>query len=525
MLEVFSMLKYREVLRLHAQNLSNRSIASSSGCSRNSVAEILSRANELQVSWPFDKDITDVELQGILFPEKNKSDIRKQPDCEHIHREMARSGVTLSLLWHEYVEDCRHRQEVPYSYRQFCRFYNRYATVSKATMRIKRKPGEIMEVDWAGQTMFIKDQITGETIPAYIFVAALPCSQYAYVEAFISVSTEYWISAHIRAFRHFGGVTRMIVPDNLKTGVVKASSTDPIINRTYQEMAEHYHTVIMPARVRHPKDKPSVEGTVGIISTWIIASLRNEQFFTVADLNKAILEKLDEFNQKDFQKKSGSRQSAFLEEEKFALLPLPASPYELANWKKAIVQYDYHISVDKMFYSIPYEYIKHEVDIRITQKIIEVFFKNFRIASHMRLEGKEGQLSTLPEHMPIHHKHYLDFNRDYYLEWAKTIGPYTLAMVHAILDSYKVEKQALKSCMGLTKLADQYSIERVETASKRALSYSPRPNLSSIKTILKTGQDKLLHSTDRQTSPLTNNDEVLSYGFTRGAAYYGRKEK
>ncbi|WP_026045757.1 IS21 family transposase [Paenisporosarcina sp. TG-14] len=517
------MLKYREVLRLYAQNLSNRSIASSSGCSRNSVAEIISRANELQVSWPFDKDVNDEELQGILFPEKNKSDIRKRPDCEYIHREMARSGVTLSLLWHEYVEACRNRLEIPYSYRQYCRFYHRFATVSKATMRIKRKPGEIMEVDWAGQTMFIKDQITGEMIPAYIFVAALPCSQYAYVEAFQSVSSENWISAHIHAFRHFGGVTRMIVPDNLKTGVVKASSTDPIINRTYQEMAEHYHTVIMPARVRHPKDKASVEGTVGIISTWIIASLRNEQFFTVSELNKAILEKLAEFNQKDFQKKNGNRLSAFLEEEKFALLPLPASPYELANWKKETVSYDYHILAEKMFYSVPNEYIKHEVDIRITQKIIEVFFKNYRIASHMRLEGKEGKLSTLPEHMPIHHKQYLDFNRDYYLKWAKAIGPYTLAVVHSILDSYKVEKQALKSCMGLTKLADQYSIERVEKASKRALSYLPRPNLSSVKTILKTGQDKL-HSNDRQPVT-TTKEEVSSHGFTRGAAYYGRKEK
>lgn len=251
--------------------------------------------------------------------------------------------------------------------------------------------------------------------------------------------------------------------------------------------------------------------------------MRNEQFFTVSELNKAILEKLAEFNQKDFQKKKGNRLSAFLEEEKFALLPLPASPYELANWKKESVSYDYHILAEKMYYSVPNEYIKHEVDIRITQKIIEVFFKNFRIASHMRLGGKEGQLSTLPEHMPMHHKQYLDFNRDYYLKWAKAIGPFTLAVVHSILDSYKVEKQALKSCMGLTKLADQYSIERVEKASKRALSYSPRPNLSSIKTILKTGQDKL-HSNDRQTVT-TTKEEVSSHGFTRGAAYYGRKEK
>lgn len=517
------MIKYREILRLKAQGLSNRSVASSCGCSRNTVGDVLKRAQELQVSWPFERDITDTELQMLLFPEKNKSDLRKQPDCEHIHKELAKSGVTLSLLWHEYAEACRHRREIPYSYRQFCRFYHNYATVTKATMRIKRKPGEIMEVDWAGQTAFLKDQITGEAIPAYVFVAALPCSQYAYVEAFLSMNTDNWITAHIHAFDFFGGVTQMVVPDNLKTGIVKASPTDPIINRTYQEMAEYYHTAIMPARVRKPKDKANVEGTVGDISTWIIASLRNEQFFTVNELNKAIREKLLEFNQKDFQKKSGSRQTAFLEEEKFALLPLPASPYELANWKKATVQYDYHILVDKMYYSVPYEYIKYEVDVRTTRKMIEVFYKNFRIASHMRLEGKEGQLSTIPEHMPIQHKQYLHFNRDYFMKWAEAVGPNSLAMVQALLDSYKVEKQALKSCMGLTKLADQYSLERLESACKRAFSYSPRPNLNSIKTILKTGQDKLNSAVHTTTTERAQSEST--HGFIRGAAYYGRKEK
>jgi transposase len=516
-------IKYREILRLHAQGLSNRSIESSCGCSRNTVGEVLKRSQELQVTWPFEREFTDTELQTIMFPEKNKSDLRKLPDCEYIHKEMAKSGVTLSLLWHEYVEGCRHRKEIPYSYRQFCRYYHNYATLSKATMRIKRKPGEIMEVDWAGQTAFIKDQFTGDPIPAYVFVAALPCSQYSYVEACLSMNTDNWVSAHIRAFEYFGGATQMIVPDNLKTGVTKASSTDPIINQTYQEMAEHYHTVIMPARVRHPKDKPNVEGTVGIISTWIIASLRNEQFFTLNELNEAVKDKLAEFNQKSFQKKSGSRLTAFLEEEKFALLPLPASLYELANWKKATVQYDYHILVDKMYYSVPYEYIKHEVEVRTTRKIIEVFYKNFRIASHVRLEGKEGQLSTLPEHMPPQHKQYLDFNREYFMKWAGAVGPETYAMVQALIDSYKVEKQALKSCMALTKLADQYSLVRLESACKRAFSYSPRPNLNSIKTILKTGQDKLnssIHNTE-----MVKEKQESSYGFIRGAAYYGRKEK
>jgi transposase len=517
------LIKYREILRLHAQDLSNRGIASSCGCSKNTVGNVLKRAGELEITWPLERDMNDHELQEILFPEKNQSDTRKKPDCAYIHKEMAKSGVTLSLLWHEYTEACRSQREIPYSYRQYCRFYNSYATTSKATMRIKRKPGEIMEVDWAGQTASLKDNLTGEDITAYVFVAALPCSQYAYVEAFLSMDTDSWITAHLHAFQFFGGVTRLIVPDNLKTGVVKTSSTNPVINRTYHEMAEHYQTVIMPARVRHPKDKPSVEGAVGVISTWIIASLRNHQFFSLVELNEAIQEKLTEFNQKDFQKKSGSRQSAFLEEEKFALLPLPASMYELASWRKATVQYDYHIPVEKMYYSVPYEYIKYEVDVRVTRAIIEVFFKNFRIASHMRLHGKEGQLSTIPEHMPTHHKQYVDFNSDYFLNWAEPIGLHTLTMMKGILASYKVEKQALKSCMSLTKLADQYSVERLELACKRALEYSPRPNVNSLKTILKTGQDKL--QTTNASIATQKENQMNTHGFTRGAAYYGRKEK
>ncbi|MDF2790853.1 MAG: transposase [Neobacillus sp.] len=516
------MIKYREILRLHAQDLSLRSIASSCGCSKNTVGSVLKRTGEKGVSWPLEKDMDDPEIQDLLFPEKHQSDMRRQPDCSYLHKEMARSGVTLSLLWHEYVESCRQNREIPYSYRQFCRFYNRFVIRTKATMRIKRKPGEAMEVDWAGQTASIQDSITGQIIPAYVFVSALPCSQYAYVEAFLSMDTQSWITAHIHALQFFGGVPRMIIPDNLKTGVDRSSITDPVINRTYQEMAEHYQTAIIPARVRHPKDKPNVEGTVKIISTWIIASLRNGQYFSITELNQAIRERLTEYNTKPFQKKEGSRQSAFTEEEKFALLPLPASPYELATWKIATVPYDYHISVDKMYYSVPYEYMKHRVDVRVTRNVIEIYFNNFRIASHIRLYGKKGQLSTNPQHMPDQHKDYLSMDRDHFVSWAKEVGVNTLTTVEGLFASYKVEKQALKSCLSLSKLADKYSVGRLEQACARALEYSPRPNLNSIKTILKTGQDKQL---DSVSLPESNKRQENSHGFVRGAAYYGRKEK
>lgn len=260
------MTKYREILRLYSQGVSQRGIASSCRCSRNTISKVLERAGEQGISWPFEKDMTDVDLQELLFPEKNIQSNRKLPDCAYIHKEMAKSGVTLSLLWHEYCEQCRLSGEIPLMYSQFCRYYRKFANTTKATMRIKRKPGEMMEVDWAGKTAFITDNVTGEPIPAYIFVAVLSCSQYAYVEAFLTMNMESWINAHVNTFNYFGGVTRILVPDNLKTSVDKVSRPDPKINKTYHEMAEHYGTAVIPARVRHPKDKPNAEGAVGIIS-------------------------------------------------------------------------------------------------------------------------------------------------------------------------------------------------------------------------------------------------------------------
>ncbi|MGP4073301.1 IS21 family transposase [Piscibacillus sp. B03] len=514
------MVKYREILRLHAQGVTQRGIASSCSHSRNTVREVVKRAEGKNIRWPFEEDLTDADLQNILFPEKHtSSDFRKKPDCDYIHKELAKSGVTLSLLWDEYTLNCRANDDIPYSYRQFCRFYHDYARKTKATMRIKRKPGEQLEVDWAGQTMHLTDNLTGELIPVYIFVSTLSCSQYAYVEGFLSMDSESWITAHIHAFQFYGGVTRIIVPDNLKTGVIKASRSEPVINPSYQEMAEHYQTTIIPARVRKPKDKPSAEGTVGHISTWIIASLRNEKFFTLKEMNEAIQEKLEEFNTKAFQKKEGNRQKAYLEEEKFAMMPLPASMYEIATWQKATVQYDYHINVNQMYYSVPYDYIKYRVDVRVTRNVIEVFYKSLRIASHKKLTGKSGQYSTIPDHMPKDHKQYIDFNQEHVLKWARTVGDHTFTTVQSILSSYQSEKQGLKSCLGLIRLGDKHSIERLELACSKALSYTTRPTLKSIQTILKTGQDK---EPNRGSSKLlTKQKDESSYGFTRGADYYG----
>lgn len=377
-----------------------------------------------------------------------------------------------------------------------------------------------MEVDWAGVPMYIVDRLTGEKIPAYLFVAVLSSSQYAYAEAFLDQKQENWINAHLHSFDFFGGCTRIIVPDNLKTGVIKSGKySDPIINRVYNEMAEHYGTAIVPARVRKPKDKPNAEGTVGFLSTWIIAKLRNSKFFSIQELNEAIKEKLTRFNEKPFQKKPGSRLSAFLSEEKVFLLPLPASPYELATWMKATVPNDYHIIADRMHYSVPYEYIRYEVDVRMTGNTVEVFYKNQRIASHVRLHGLPEQRSTVPEHMPEKHRQYLIWNAEAFVEWADKVGPNTSIVMKSIISYYQVEQQSYRSCRSMVKLADKYSILRLEAACYKALLYTPNPSLKNIRTILKTGHDRLesdISSTENNTAK-----KESSKGFVRGSRYYG----
>ena len=514
------MIRYREILRLYSQGISKTAIAQSCECSRNTVSKVVQRAEEVGITWPLAPDLTDTKLQKRLLPQSDLSSHRQLPDYEAVHKELAKSGVTLSLLWNEYYESCRQDKKTPFMYTQFCKYYREYALQTKATMHIDHKPGEKMEVDWAGQTAALIDTDTGETIPAYIFVAVLSSSGYAYVEAFLSQNLECWITAHVHAYRFFGGVTRVLVPDNLKTGVAQCSWYTPVINKTYHEMAEHYGTAVIPARVRKPQDKAKVENTVGIVSTWILAALRRQQFFSLVELNQVIQEKLTELNRKPFQKKPGSRYSAFLEEENPALLQLPREPYELASWRIATVQFNYHISVDKMQYSVPYEYIKHKVDVRLTRNVVEVFFGGTRICSHPRLYGREGQYSTVTEHMPHEHRQYMSWDADRFLAWAEKIGPHAHAAVSAILASYKVEQQGYKSCMGLLKLADKYSLERLEAACAKALSYTPRPSYKSIQTILQTGQDKL--KTEESGNKPAESEE---FGFVRGADYYGRKRK
>lgn len=396
------MTNYREILRLESLGLNKSRISEACGSSRTTVIQTLQLAKEKHLQYPLPDSMSGKQLSKILFPAAVGKPSFKMPDYEYVYQELQKNGVTLNLLWLEYCDACRSGGEIPYQSTQFNKYYNDYLVKKNATMHLNHKPGEIMQVDWAGDTATVIDTDTGERIPAYIFVATLPFSGYSYVEAFYSMNQECWTAAHVNAYMYFGGVTRIIQCDNLKTGVVKHGRSEIALNQTYRELSEHYGTAVIPAKIRTPKDKAMVEGTVGVISTFILAAIRNEQFLSLPELNDCIRERLDTFNRKPYQKKDGSRASAF-EEEKLFLLPLPARPFELATWKVATVGLNYHISVEHMNYSTPYEYIRQKVDVRITKDTIEIFFGRNRICSHPRLFGRMNQYSTMEIHMPPNH--------------------------------------------------------------------------------------------------------------------------
>lgn len=335
------MVNYREILRLTSLNHTQHEIAASLHSSRNTIRDVLNRAKSSGLHWPLDDSVTNEEIKQVLYPEHSTIvNLRKEPDYKDIHSELAKSGVNLSLLWTEYCSFCRAEGSTPYMYTQFCEKYRSWARVSKATMRIKHKPVDVMQVDWAGTTIQYQDSVTGERFDTYLFAAVLPCSCYAYVEACDDMKSANWLLCHVHAYNYFGGVTRLLIPDNLKT--------------------------------------------VKFATTWVIAALRNRQFFSLDEIRDAVAEKLDALNHRPFKKREGCRCSAYSDEEKNDMKPLPLVPYEPAVWSTAKVPLDYLISDGKNKYSVPFDLIGEQVDIRLTQDTVEVFFHGARVASHTR---------------------------------------------------------------------------------------------------------------------------------------------
>ena len=509
--ERLTMRKIREVFRLKFDcELSNRKIAKSFHIARSTVAEYLFRFQQAALSWPLPQDLDDVQLEQLLYPPPPApfASVRPLPDCNYIHCELRKKGVTLSLLWQEYKEQNPHG----YQYSQFCHLYRQWAAKIDPVMRQEHRAGEKMFVDYTGQTVPVYDLHTNQMREAQIFVAVLGASNYTYAEATWSQSLPDWIGSHSRAFAFFGGVPKVVVPDNLKSAVSKASFYDPDINPTYLDMADHYGTAVIPARVRKPKDKAKVEVAVQVVERWILARLRNRQFFSLRQLNQAIAKLLEDLNNKPFQKLPGSRKSAFESMDRPALNPLPSQAYQFAEWKKATVNVDYHIEVDRHYYSVPHTLIKKKIDVRITNNTIECFYKSKRVASHIRSYHK-GRHSTVKEHMPRSHQKWAEWTPQRFIRWAAKIGPHTQSLIENVLNSRAHPQQGFRSCLGILRLAKSYGNDRLEAACRRAVDIGGT-SYRSVQSILK-------HNLDQKPLPdQSAKSPPIEHINIRGARYY-----
>ena len=512
------MVNYREILRLSADgNYSVRDILANAHCSYRSYNKTLDAAKAKGISWPLDDDITNEELQAILFPGQYASlQIYSMPDFAYIHKELARTGVNLTLLHEEYTNKCIVQGLTPYGYTQFCYLYRRWAKVTKATMRIKHKPGDKTEVDWAGDTLTIHEPLTGDSQKGYLFVAALPCSNFAYAELCQNMLQENWLNCHINMYNYYGGVTRLLVPDNLKNGVISNTRYDIIMNKSYQELAEYYSTAIVPCRVESPNDKSHAESSVNFAETWILAKLRNRKFFSFEEAQAAVKEALEELNDREFKNRKGwTRRKAFLEEEAPFLKSLPKTPYEPAVWlPNQTVGHDYLISDGVNKYSVPFDLIGKSVSIRTTRNLVEVFFHGDRMAVHTRKVTVQKDPIVKPEHMPEEHRAYLKYTVEDFTSWGRKIGPSTEKTVVSFLERGQEPEQGFKFCASLQNLARRYSGARLEAACEKLLCFTSKPDLRTLSSILKNGQDKV------QKPKIEQPSTPASSGITRGADYY-----
>jgi transposase len=508
-----SMRKIKEVLRLHQEiGLSERQIAKSCGISRSTVKDYLHRAQRAGLSWPLSSELDDAQLENLLFPlsQPIAPENRGMPPLDYLYQELKRKGVTLQLLW------CEYKQSNPegYQYSQFCKRYQRWVDKLDVCLRQQYRAGEKLFVDYAGQTIPVQNPLTGQTPKACLFVATLGASHYTFAEATFSQDLPSWISSHVHAFEFFGGIPEILIPDNTKTAVTHPSRYEPDLNPTYQDLAQYYGTVVIPARVAKPKDKAKVESAVLIVERWILAALRNHTFFSLSELNQAISQKLEDLNNRPFQKLSTTRRVLFETLERPALKPLPEKLYEYAEWKKVRVNIDYHIEVDHHYYSVPYQLIKEQVDVRLTSTTVEIFFKNRRVASHARSYQK-GKFTTLNEHLSKSHHAYLEWTPSRMIRWASKYGPHTEKLITHLLEHHIHPHHGFRSCLGILRLAKSYSPERLEGACTLAL-HIKGYSYKSVESILKTGLDRkniLLETRDQQTKPISHLN-------LRGKDYY-----
>ena len=487
-----SMRRARDILRLrHEAGLSVRQIAGSLRISHGAVVKYLKLAQSAGIGWPLPEGIDEGELEDLLFSSQRSAGEAKRPlpSMEYIHKELCgkrrSKGVTLQLLWEEY------RAEHPdgYGYTQFCEYYKRFASTLEPALRQPYKAGEKLFVDWAGETIPVIDATSGRVRQAHVFVATLGASNYTYTEAFQNTQLPSWIEAHIHTWEFMGGVARITTPDNEKTAVSRACRYEPALHRSYEALAEHYGTAIIPARAGEPQDKAKVEAGVQNVERRIMAVLRHESFFSVAEVNRAIGPLLVELNGRPFQKMAGSRRELFEELDSPALLPLPTSRYELGLWRHAKANIDYHVQVDWHFYSVPYQLTNQHVEVCLGTRTVEIFHRGKRVALHAR-SHQRGGYTTDPAHRPKAHQRHLDWSPGRLVRWSTNeVGPHCGRLVQRLMEEKPHPEQGYRACMGIMRLGRHYGRERLEAACRRAVLLDAC-NYRSVKSILATGADR-----------------------------------
>jgi transposase len=511
--ERIAMRHVRDVLRLRAAGVSGNEIARRVGVASSTVRLTLQRLAAAELSWPLPAELTDAALEAQLFTAVGKKQGHRriaEPDWAAVHCELKCKHVTLQILWDEYIE----RQPGGYRYSRFCDLYRGWASRLSVTMRQHHAGGDKLFVDYAGDTVpVIVDRLTGKTRPAQIFVAVLGASNFTYAEASWTQALADWIGAHTRAFEAIGGVPQLLVPDNTKVAVIKACLYEPQVNRTYADMAAHYDTAILPARPRRPRDKAKVEAAVLIIERWLLGRLRHRRFYSLAELNAAIRELLRQLNDERLIRRLGVTRRALLEElDRPHLKPLPAEPYDYAEWRLRRVGVDYHVEVEAHFYSVPYRFARREVEVRLTPRIVEVFLKGERIAAHVRSSGNHHH-TTVPAHMPSSHRRYADWTVHRIRQEAAAIGPATAALCELILERRPHPEQGFRSCLGIVRLLRPFGADRLEAAAMRAIEIGTL-TYSSVRSILD-------HKLDRHAAAKAAGDTVpVLHRNIRGPRYY-----
>jgi transposase len=504
------MRKLRDVLRLkYDTQLPLRAIAQACGLGLGTVSTYLQRAAAGGLRWPLPDDLDDAALEARLFtrPTVPATCDRALPNWTTLHQELKKAGVTLTLLWQEYRAQHPHG----YAYSQFCERYRQWARRLTPSMRQVHHAGEKLFVDFSGKRPHLIDPTTGAEIVVELFVGVLGASGLIYAEATRSQALPAWVGAHIRMLEYFHGSPAIWVPDQLKSGVTTASRYEPEINRTYADLARHYGAVVIPARPATPTDKPLVEVSVQIAQRWVLAVLRHQTFFTLADLNAAIRDRLDAINDRPMKRLGVSRQTLFDQIDRPALKPLPSTRYELAEWKVCRPNIDYHVAIDHNFYSVPYQLTDESLEARFTASTVEVFFKSRRVAAHARLTGR-GRYATQVAHMPRAHRAHAEWTPSRLIAWAEQTGAATGRLVAGILERRPHPEQAYRACLGLMRLGRQYGPARLEAACQRA------EQLRSYR--FRTVEHILHHQQDRLPLDEPPARPALTHENLRGATYY-----